>query len=395
MGTRRSRHNKGRKPLYKEHGAESIRRWDFEEKPKREKHIPVVRNLANSKRTPAEVELEVQVAAFLAQRNAPPPDLVALHEKFGGKCQHCGIQTNLGRFGPDRATRDHHIPRSKGGGEGGNLILACAACNSTRGNRDPTELPVAWRNLGRRQQSDYHLIEGAAFRGDLKENENDIVSVSERDIVLQLFIERRLSLKQLRAARIWQRYLEEATIQPNKTIDWSAAINPLNYQRRGDLVERQKLAMAHRRLFSDSVGVATAAFLDFCLDADRGRSDLMSALRVDGAAVAAVVDDLLTKLCIHYGFNPKPVDEGSTPMRSWRGSPCFANPKNARIAKHRNSTGSAAGAFAAQIPDAAAISARPRAPLFTLGKSRSHGTNGSSNSAAKGLAAAPSRSGSE
>lgn len=65
MGTHRSRHNKGRKPLYKEHGSESFRNLDFNEKSGRKKIIPV---LPTPRRTERAVELTETVARYLAAR---------------------------------------------------------------------------------------------------------------------------------------------------------------------------------------------------------------------------------------------------------------------------------------------------------------------------------------
>lgn len=38
----------------------------------------------------------------------------------------------------DWATRDHVVPRSKGGEDGGNTLLACGACNTWKADSDPT-----------------------------------------------------------------------------------------------------------------------------------------------------------------------------------------------------------------------------------------------------------------
>jgi 5-methylcytosine-specific restriction endonuclease McrA len=50
-------------------------------------------------------------------------------------CYLCGIETTL-RPGRYRRTLDHIIPTSRGGTDTlENLKLACASCNSSRGNR--------------------------------------------------------------------------------------------------------------------------------------------------------------------------------------------------------------------------------------------------------------------
>jgi 5-methylcytosine-specific restriction endonuclease McrA len=64
-----------------------------------------------------------------------------------GECCHCGKQ-----LGPypwqdepelrDGWTREHVLPRSRGGRLPGNVLLAHASCNRRRGNKKPTETLV-------------------------------------------------------------------------------------------------------------------------------------------------------------------------------------------------------------------------------------------------------------
>lgn len=51
----------------------------------------------------------------------------------GGKCHYCGIMTTLETGRADMATRDHVIPKSKGGKMS---VLACYACNTARGTTE-------------------------------------------------------------------------------------------------------------------------------------------------------------------------------------------------------------------------------------------------------------------
>jgi hypothetical protein len=65
-----------------------------------------------------------------------------------GKCFYCERQMKPPRLpfhGYDglAATREHRIPRSRGGGNGRNVVLACADCNSLKGNLTETEFAVA------------------------------------------------------------------------------------------------------------------------------------------------------------------------------------------------------------------------------------------------------------
>lgn len=63
--------------------------------------------------------------------------------KFKYCCFYCGRKVELKSWyfvGDVAATRDHFIPRSKGGGEGDNIVLACLECNSIKGDRMPDDL---------------------------------------------------------------------------------------------------------------------------------------------------------------------------------------------------------------------------------------------------------------
>jgi 5-methylcytosine-specific restriction endonuclease McrA len=63
-----------------------------------------------------------------------------LIQKYGGLCCVCEEPVNLVHDDPRQASIDHIIPVSKGGTEAlANLRLACASCNSHRGNDDISE----------------------------------------------------------------------------------------------------------------------------------------------------------------------------------------------------------------------------------------------------------------
>lgn len=65
-------------------------------------------------------------------------DLVRLHKSAGGLCFHCGKITELTIERHDlQATRDHFIPRSKGGGDAENIVLSCYRCNQDKGDTMP------------------------------------------------------------------------------------------------------------------------------------------------------------------------------------------------------------------------------------------------------------------
>lgn len=61
--------------------------------------------------------------------------LRALRWRFGGCCAYCG---EIVPFGEE--TRDHIIPRSKGGTNHiDNIALSCRSCNHRKGDRMPTQ----------------------------------------------------------------------------------------------------------------------------------------------------------------------------------------------------------------------------------------------------------------
>jgi hypothetical protein len=69
----------------------------------------------------------------------PPLTNRALFERDGHTCQYCGVS-----FSPRHLTRDHVIPRSRGGKDvWTNVVACCFNCNSVRKrNRTPSEWGV-------------------------------------------------------------------------------------------------------------------------------------------------------------------------------------------------------------------------------------------------------------
>ncbi len=230
MGTRRSKHNKGRKPLYKEHGTETIRHWDADEGVvEKRKLIPHVRNRTINVKPAPDIGLEAKVAAYLERRRA-----IAA-----------------------RKETDQQFPQ--------------------RWNETPERISVVlpdWRAA-------------------------EEVEPSRRDILMELFVERKITGSQLHIGRRWQSDRERATIQPNKSIDWSRPIAGAYSTR--DINDAQWSAMRRRRNFIDQAGASTATLLDFCLEVDRGRDDLMKTFRVSACQVDAMVEDLIEKLQSFFG----------------------------------------------------------------------------------------------
>lgn len=70
----------------------------------------------------------------------PARSLAELYLFHQGHCRYCGCATVLGGEGDNAATRDHVVPKSRGGKQAGNLVLACARCNSMKSNRTVADL---------------------------------------------------------------------------------------------------------------------------------------------------------------------------------------------------------------------------------------------------------------
>lgn len=70
-----------------------------------------------------------------------------LFERQGGLCFYCGrdlrmTTAGMTEQGDDLATFDHIIPRVHGGLHANNLVLACYACNYSRGHADAFEFLI-------------------------------------------------------------------------------------------------------------------------------------------------------------------------------------------------------------------------------------------------------------
>lgn len=118
------------------------------------------------------------------------------------------------------------------------------------------------------------------------------------DVLLELYRERKISGRTFHAGRQWQADYERATIQPNRSINWEAG--RLGYQQRGDLSNAQWAAMNRRHKFASAASHAAAAFLDFCLEPDRGVEQLLSILHINDNQLANIFINLLmqARLCL-------------------------------------------------------------------------------------------------
>lgn len=306
MGTHRSRHNKGRKPMYKHFERDTARRHFFFD------------------------EKEVIATDFV-----------------GLRCTYCQrVLEDTQAASSVAATKDHYLPQSVGGKE---VVPCCIQCNKIKADMLPQEWvqfmvnnPVWWkparpqrskpdepkrielvdevaRYLAKRKQERtaqqaeqeriaeinaihakdvFRSISGEGFSGFL---DGPIVRSSERDILLQMYVEKKISTQQLRAGRQWQHDMEAATIQPNTSIDWSEPRGGLHYQTRGTITERQHDAMTRRKEFSEAMGAIALRALDYCFDADRGRAELVSSLAGRGNSVDGIIRELLDLLASAKG----------------------------------------------------------------------------------------------
>jgi hypothetical protein len=229
MGTRRSRHNRGVKPLYKDIDRSSVRIGPLAEPPKRERIVPLVQHNRLAA-TPAP-ELEAQVADFLARRRQQ---------------EHAETTTA-------KRNVEHFVASAK------------------------TGLP-----------------------------ETLAIAVSDRDIAMQLYMGKIIGKTQLWAARMWQHYFEEQTIQPNISIDPSAPLGKQLWQRDGDLTEPQYRAMIVRKLSRAALSTADFLFLDTVLQPDIGRAEAIRLLRMPLDRIVHRLKQLLRGLAIFFGYATDP-----------------------------------------------------------------------------------------
>lgn len=81
-------------------------------------------------------------------------------ERDRQSCQYCGYKG-------DDLTLDHVFPRSRGGGDAWeNLVAACVRCNVKKGNRTPKEAHMNLRTQPRRPYSSLHFEIVKCTRGN-------------------------------------------------------------------------------------------------------------------------------------------------------------------------------------------------------------------------------------
>lgn len=232
MGTRSSRHNKGRKPLYKEHGTDSARFF--------------------VERVPQIVSEHPSIPFRHAPRPAPNPEL------------------------EDRVRR--YLEARKAAAEAERIV---------------EELRVA--AVRRTELREAKVIETMPIV------EQYLVSVSDRDISLQLYVEKKISINQLHCARLWQHYVEEHTLQPSQSIDASAPDHCQPWQRDGDMTEAQYRAVMIRKLVAGPLGQKRVRFLDIILQPDVGRTQARILFRAPWDRIQYELLWCLDALSIYFG----------------------------------------------------------------------------------------------
>jgi 5-methylcytosine-specific restriction endonuclease McrA len=109
-------------------------------------HYPdVVRSARASFRLPAVVVMRHLVRPQRRRRLFDSPTRKAVFMRDGFACQYCGARLSL-----KAGTRDHVIPRSRGGPDTlTNVVAACRECNARKDDRTPREAGMALRSQPR------------------------------------------------------------------------------------------------------------------------------------------------------------------------------------------------------------------------------------------------------
>ncbi|MBA3686139.1 MAG: HNH endonuclease [Planctomycetes bacterium] len=105
-------------------------------------HYPeVVRSQHCQFNLPAVVIMRYQVKTLRRRPlfNAPTRKAVFIRDNF--ECQYCGVRISM-----SAGTRDHVMPRSRGGADTlANVVTACRSCNFRKDNRTPEEAGLTLR----------------------------------------------------------------------------------------------------------------------------------------------------------------------------------------------------------------------------------------------------------
>jgi 5-methylcytosine-specific restriction endonuclease McrA len=114
-------------------------------------HYPdTVRSAHASFQLPAVVVMRRQVRTQRRRRLFDAPTRKAVFVRDGFACQYCGARLSMAT-----GTRDHVVPRSRGGADSlGNVVAACRACNARKDARTPHEAGMPLRSQPRALSDD-------------------------------------------------------------------------------------------------------------------------------------------------------------------------------------------------------------------------------------------------
>ncbi len=113
----------------------------------------VVRSVSASFPLPAVLVMRyvVQTQRRRSLFEAPSKRIILARDGFA--CQYCGARLSLGS-----GTRDHVLPRSRGGGDTlANVVAACQGCNRRKKDRTPAEAGMPLRAAPRSLSEDEKL----------------------------------------------------------------------------------------------------------------------------------------------------------------------------------------------------------------------------------------------
>jgi 5-methylcytosine-specific restriction endonuclease McrA len=117
-------------------------------------HYPeVVRSAYDTWPLPAVLVMRYQVQTHRRRHLFDSPTRRAVFIRDGFRCQYCGVKISL-----TNGTRDHVIPRSRGGPDTlANVVTACRPCNTRKDDRTPEEAGMELMNRPRTLSDDEKL----------------------------------------------------------------------------------------------------------------------------------------------------------------------------------------------------------------------------------------------
>jgi hypothetical protein len=130
--------------------------------------------------------------------------------------------------------------------------------------------------------------------------------VSKNDILLQLYSEKKIARVELLAGRMWQQLMNEGTIQPLSSFEFSASIWTSGlWQADGDLTAVQYRAMRQRAVMRRSLGRDVSDMLDSVLSADVGRATILKLYNGAGRALIQRLQYSLKEVAVCLGLSTR------------------------------------------------------------------------------------------